>query len=188
MALPTIGTQWSFSGENRVQWCWGFCVFSAGLLLHGKPYDTGFMRAVSTSGGFFLVTHWAIMKPWSTAYSTKAFPCYNSYKPTHLAIHKSESLHNRRQSSLLYTHLHTHTDTLFSFYLLAELQKRRAHFCADGDLIISRGLLSKEIHVFIHRFRDNSRVESTCKHADLYSNHSLLERKVLLPCTSNRAD
>lgn len=144
MVLPTMATPWIFSGGKRVQQYWGF---SLGFLLHGKPYDMGFIKAISMSGGFSLGTGWAIMKLWSTAYQPKLS---RAIIPTNHPIFLCINLKlctTECQSFLLYTragmqaHMHAHT---FLFLLTSTN--------TEDHLIISCSLLSKEIHILIHGF------------------------------------
>lgn len=141
-------------------------------------------------GALFLVAGWVIMKLWSIAYSTKDFLCYDSYKPTHLTMHKSESLHHCAAEllpphTLVHTNIHKSTYTLCSFYLLVKLQKKRKHFCSDDDLIIC--FWKKYTYLSIGSGYASG-FENICKHANFYSIHSLLEQNIFLTCTSNRED
>lgn len=144
MVFPAMGTQWIFSGGKRVQRNWGF---SLGFLLHGKPYNMGFIRAISTSGGFSLVTGWAIMKPWSTAYQPKLFRAViPTNRPILLCINLKLCT-TEWQSFLLYIHagMQTHMHAHIFLFLLTSRN-------TEDHLIISCSLLSKEMHIFIHGF------------------------------------
>lgn len=83
--------------------------------------------------GFFLVTRWAIMKPWSTAYSTRHFRALIPTNPPISLCINLKVCTTAWQSSLLYTHTHLHTHThehALPFLLTSRnIEEERALLC-----------------------------------------------------------